>query len=248
MENWACRALLVDDEPLCRRHLRQLLKVYPEIKIVGEAGSVAEAEILSERNRPNVIFLDVQMPWRDGFSLLPKLRDKTHVVLVTSHDHYALRGFEVDALDYLRKPVMPDRFDLTIRRLRAVLGSGQTAPQPPALDDVIVVGDAEDCRTTSPGAVAAICAEGNYSRLYLVGSAASTLMLRGLAEWERLMPAPPFCRVDRSLIVNLAHVHKFEAESRNQSLLQMKGTNETFRLGRTASTRLRTALRDFVRP
>src|SRR5688572_19652192 len=99
------RALLVDDERLVRKHLRQLLAEHPAVTVVGEAGSVAEAATLARLHRPDVIFLDVQMPPTTGFDLLPLLEPAPAIIFVTAHDEFAIRAFAVSAADYLLKPV-----------------------------------------------------------------------------------------------------------------------------------------------
>lgn len=112
-------ALLVDDERLARRELARLLAVHPELTIVGEASSVEEAAELVRRLDPDVIFLDIQMPKRSGFELLDAAEVRGRVVFVTAHDVHALRAFEINALDYLLKPVHPARLAVTVGRLLA---------------------------------------------------------------------------------------------------------------------------------
>ena len=119
----AIRAILVDDESLLRRHLRERLERHPEIVIVGEAGNIQSAVELVAATRPEIIFLDVQMPPDNGFDLLPRLEHidpLPAVVFVTAFDRYALRAFDVHALDYLTKPVHPDRLAQTVARLQRV--------------------------------------------------------------------------------------------------------------------------------
>ena len=114
------RAIVVDDESLARTHLASRLKAHPEIEIVGEADDVPSAFALVKSARPDVIFLDIQMRRKNGFALLPKLESLTPqpaVVFVTAFDEYAIRAFEANALDYLTKPVSPERLAKTISRL-----------------------------------------------------------------------------------------------------------------------------------
>ncbi len=107
------RALIVDDERLARRELSFLLQNHPEIEVVGEAGSVKEAAQAVERLRPDLIFLDIQMPRENGFELFERTPVAAAVIFVTAHDEFALRAFEVNALDYLMKPVNPRRARIT---------------------------------------------------------------------------------------------------------------------------------------
>ncbi len=115
------RTLLVDDEPLARARLRRMLGELGGIEIVGEAGSVAEAKPLVEQLRPDLLFLDVQMPGEDGFALLPRLVHRPAVVFATAFDQHALRAFEESAVDYLMKPFRPERLARAVERARATL-------------------------------------------------------------------------------------------------------------------------------
>ena len=110
-------AILVDDERLARRELSHLLSAHPAISVVGQAASVDEAASMVSKLDPDVIFLDIQMPKRSGFELLDACDVRGQVVFVTAHDVHAIRAFEVNALDYLLKPVHPDRLALTVARL-----------------------------------------------------------------------------------------------------------------------------------
>ena len=115
------KALLIDDERLARLELRRLLAAHPAIEVAGEAANAEEAEVLIESLQPDVLFLDVQMPGRDGFELLASLDRAPRTVFVTAYDEHALRAFEVSAIDYLLKPVSPDRLAAAVQRLLAVL-------------------------------------------------------------------------------------------------------------------------------
>jgi two-component system LytT family response regulator len=115
------RALLVDDEPLARARLRRMLGARGDMQVVGEAGSVAEAAPLVDQLTPDIVFLDVQMPGEDGFALLSQIRHKPAIVFVTAFDHYAVRAFEANAVDYLMKPFRPERLAAAVERARIVL-------------------------------------------------------------------------------------------------------------------------------
>ena len=112
----AIRALVVDDERLARQELRRLLAAHPEVRVVGEAAGVDEAARLIERQQPDVVFLDVQLPGETGFDLFERAAVSARVVFVTAHDAHALRAFDVNALDYLLKPVAPERLAETVAR------------------------------------------------------------------------------------------------------------------------------------
>jgi DNA-binding LytR/AlgR family response regulator len=115
------RALVVDDEPLARARLHRMLVAQGDVQVVGEAGSVAEAVPLVDSLTPDLVFLDVQMPGEDGFALLSRTRHRPAVVFVTAFDHYAVRAFEANAVDYLMKPFRPERLAAAVERARLVL-------------------------------------------------------------------------------------------------------------------------------
>ena len=116
----AMKALVVDDEPLARRELRRLLDAFPSVQIVGEAGNIDEARAAHRRAlRPTCVFLDIQMPGGTGFDLLAQLDRVPRIVFTTAYDQYAVKAFEVNALDYLLKPIEPERLAATLRKIQA---------------------------------------------------------------------------------------------------------------------------------
>lgn len=242
--NRTLRVLLVDDEPPARRWLREILSVHPVIQIAGEAGDIPAAIAMAARLDPDVVFLDVQMPPHEGFDLLRHLGAHTRVVFVTAHEVHAIRAFEANALDYLLKPVSPERMGETLRRL--LTPSPETPPAalgPLASDDLVTLRDSDTFRLAPVLSIAAIRAEGAYSRV-LLQDAPSMLILRPIGEWERRLPTPPFARLDRSLLINLASVRAFHVHSRKEGRLEFAGTADPTTLGRTASLRLRHLLKE----
>ncbi len=238
------RALIVDDEPPARRWLRELLATHPEIAVEAEAGDVSSAIKAANRLKPDIVFLDVQMPPGTGFELLPALTSQPRVVFVTAHDTYAVRAFDANALDYLLKPVSPERLAESVRRLLAPAAEVPPPASPAGtlrLQDLVPLRDRGTLRMASVGDIAAIQAEAAYSHVLLSGHP-PMLVLRPISEWERLLPAPPFARVDRSLLVNLPRVRSLDTRSRDESRLELKDLPEPLVLGRTASLRLRRLL------
>src|SRR5215831_19317515 len=121
------KALIVDDERLARNELRRLLQSFPEVEIVGEARNADEALALIEQLQPELLFLDIQMPGEDGFQLLERLETVPMVIFTTAFDQYALKAFEVSALDYLLKPIAPERLRTAIEKVAARLAVAETA-------------------------------------------------------------------------------------------------------------------------
>lgn len=240
------RALLVDDERLVRKHLRQQLAVHPAVAIVGEAGSVAEAAQLAQQLRPDVIFLDVQMPPANGFDLLPLLDPAPAIVFVTAHDEFAVRAFTASAADYLLKPVEPARLALALTHVRRGRPAAPVTPEPPSLSslglgDTLILRDAGRVRRVRVRDIAALVAEGSYTQAFLADER-PMLVLRRMNAWESLLPAPPFLRVERSLLVNLDRIARLDIRSRDVAELVLDASGSpAVPLARVALTRLRAA-------
>lgn len=213
------RCLVVDDEPPARRRVRELLARSSGATCVGEARSGDEAVRLITELRPDVVFLDVQMPERDGFEVLAALETPPPaVVFVTAFDAYALRAFEVHALDYLLKPFDRERFDAALERARAVVQRHPAADDPRLLaliDDLtardnrltrVAVRHAGRIRLVPLDQVEWIEASGNYLRLHVDGGQflVRETMQRFL---ERLDPCR-FARIHRSVIVNVDRIRE----------------------------------------
>ena len=151
-------ALIVDDERLARLELHRLLGAYPEVEIVGEARNAEEALELVPKLAPDVIFLDIQMPGMSGFDLLERLEDVPQVIFTTAYDAYALKAFEVNALDYLLKPIAP-------ARLEAALAKVRIAPRQGRLERVFVR-DGDRCWIVRLPDIFLLESEGNYTRVW----------------------------------------------------------------------------------
>lgn len=232
------RALLVDDEASARKDLRELLLAHPEIEVVGEAKNVTEALDLYRSEKPDLIFLDVQMPRRDGFSLLPELQPVPDIIFVTGYDAFAVKAFEVNAVDYLIKPVIPERLALAL----AKINSGEKR-KPKRLEphEFIILHTDLEVRVVLPAEITHIDAEENYSRVHLANRE-PILMRRKMSEWMKILPPKMFQRPYRSLIVNRTTVKDLEPLPHNHSIVTFSGDDSRVELGRGASRRLRRAL------
>lgn len=239
------RALIVDDEPPARELLRRLLAVHANIEVIGEARSVAEAAEQCARLRPDVVFLDVQMPREDGFALLPRLTPPwPKVVFVTAYDEFAVRAFDVNAVDYLLKPVLPDRLARALWRIAAPSGN-ETTPATTQLQpgDTVFLRTDQSLQTVPVASLTHVEAEENYTRVH-VADGFSLLLRRTMAEWEALLPPALFVRIERSLIVNRTAVHRVDVVSRDVAHAHVVGRREPLVLARRASLRLRQALEE----
>ena len=250
----AIRAILVDDEKLLRKHLRERLERHPEMVIVGEADSVQSAVELVAATRPEVIFLDVQMPPDNGFDLLPHL-EHIHplpaVVFVTAFDRYALRAFEVHALDYLTKPVHPDRLALTVARLQRALTQPHAGAEaidalmPPLVPetpleaaDLVRLQDGGYLRFVEASSIAAAQSLGNYTRILAAGGK-PFLIKSTLSHWEARLPAALFSRISRSLLVNRTQIQRVSRLDREKTQVFFKEIAEPLTLSRLEFSRLR---------
>jgi two-component system LytT family response regulator len=259
------RALLVDDEPLARIHLASRLKAHSEIEIVGEAGDVPGAFSLISKERPDVIFLDIQMPKNNGFFLLPlleKLDPQPVVVFVTAFDKYAIKAFEANALDYLTKPVSAERLAKTILRLnklrtRAIgvttLGIPERAAsesispptsergKPLEAEDLVLLREKSLSMMVKVREIAAIESQGDYTQIFL--SEGRTLMMKQpLSSWESQLPTELFTKVSRSLLVNRKSTTKMERKNQLSWELHLEGVNKPIQLSNLESKRLRAML------
>lgn len=201
------RALIADDEPLARRGVRQLLEPHGDIRVVGEAGNGREAVELIRTLQPDLLFLDVQMPELNGFAVLARrgLVDIPAIVFLTAHEDFAVRAFDVDATDYLVKPVERSRFEAAVRRARERIrhARGAQGTVPAAAPGIVVHTRAGD-HILRPEEIDWIEAADYYATVHAAGR--RFLVRTPLATLERQLPAGLFMRVHRSALINLARV------------------------------------------
>ena len=221
------RVLLVDDERLARAELRRLLAVHPDVEIVGEAVSAAQAVTQIAALQPDLLLLDVQMPGGSGFDLLASLDRVPDVIFTTAFDRFALQAFEVNALDYLQKPIQPARMAAALaratqrRQAAAAMAAAAVlaASQPPAcpagaaapsgtaeagVPHKLFIKDGERCWFVALHDIRLFESEGNYTRVYF--DSQQPLMLRTLTQLEEKLDPQRFFRASRRHIVNLDHV------------------------------------------
>jgi two-component system, LytTR family, response regulator len=204
------RALVVDDEPLARRNLIVLLNRDPDIGSVAECGSGLEAIEEIRRSKPDVVFLDVQMPECDGFDVLELLGGDVPpaIVFVTAYDEYALRAFEAGALDYLLKPFDDARFGLALNRAKDRLA--HRMPQQPQTAERLVVRNREQVLFLNVSDIDWIEAAGYYACLHVGRD--THILRRSLSELEQDLGDGKFIRIHRSIIVNLDRIHGLELQ------------------------------------
>ncbi|MFZ4774474.1 MAG: LytR/AlgR family response regulator transcription factor [Terrimicrobiaceae bacterium] len=239
------RVILVDDEPLARQGLRDLLTARPEVEVAGEADCVENARTLIQQVRPDGIFLDVRMPEADGFELLTSLKECPPVIFVTAYSEYAVRAFEVQAVDYLLKPVRPKRLSQAIIRLQAALGTPETDQNPYGTSDRICLRTPEKTLVAPLADIIALQADKDFTRV-TVADTPPLMICQSLGVYERNLPNPPFLRVDRSTILNLTRIHSIEISPSRGARVFLNGSVNSFPLGRAALRRLRLAIPQYL--
>ncbi len=221
-------ALIVDDERLARNELKKMLQDYPEIEIIGEAVHADEAKKMIEENNPDLIFLDIQMPTKTGFDLLQELDRTPNVIFTTAHDEYALKAFEVNALDYLLKPIDPKRLSDALQKWMVSeereMGSNDVKNEfRPFLsdEDQVFVKDGEKCWFVKLSEIRLFESVGNYARVFFGNN--KPLILKSLNSLEERLDQRVFFRANRKHIVNLRMIEKVEPFFNGGLLLEIKG-------------------------
>lgn len=204
----ALRTVVVEDERLARTELTALLRQFSCIDLVGEAADLASARTLLQQAKPQLLFLDVQLGDGSGFELLDGMAMfDGHVVFVTAYEAFALRAFEVNALDYLLKPVQHDRLKAAIDRARAAATPAEHGAL--GYDDYVFLRLGEGSVFVAVASILAITAEGDYTVVHTEGHA--HLVLKPVKQWEARLPGNAFVRIHRSTIVNLRKVGRLES-------------------------------------
>ncbi|MBO3269451.1 LytR/AlgR family response regulator transcription factor [Hymenobacter defluvii] len=237
--------LLVDDSRLARQELRHLLQAYPEVTVVGEARHAAEARQLLPTLRPDVLLLDIHMPGETGFDLLASLDTAPHVIFTTAYDEYALRAFEVNALDYLLKPVQEHRLAAALAKARTVLMPPDDNPPPPTPElaptlltehDQVFVKDGERCWFVRLADIRLFEINGSYTQIYF--DQQHPLIPRTLQHLEQRLDPRVFFRANRQQIINLKWIAGIEPWFSNTLKIQLREGPEV-EVSRQQSARFR---------
>ncbi len=239
------RALLIDDEALARADLRAKLAAHADVTVVGEAATCRSARALFERTDYDLVFLDIHLIGGNAFDLVADVRAGARIVFATAHDRYALRAFEINALDYLLKPIEPARLAEALRRLPAVNAEVAAAAGPAAaalkLDDVVYLRAGSRARFARVDEISVITASDNYSEV-LLRDGSRVLLRKSLKDWEEMLPDARFMRVHRTQIVNLARVAEYRRDGEERTLLFVEGVAEPVAASRYRWAELRARL------
>ena len=221
------RAIIIDDERLARTELRKLLQDYPEVEVVDEAANADEGINKIDSLQPDLVFLDIQMPGKTGFDMLAELERAPHVIFTTAYDEYALKAFEVNALDYLLKPIEPKRLADAMQKLHvAEVKENHILPEnfnQSILTEVdqVFVKDGERCWFVKLSDIRLFESVGNYAKVFFGGN--KPLILKSLNALEERLDPKTFFRANRKHIVNLRMIEKIEPYFNGGLLLELKG-------------------------
>ena len=221
------RAIIIDDERLARAELRKLLQDFPEVEVIDEAANAEEGITKIEAQNPDLIFLDIQMPGRTGFDMLSSLEKSPNVIFTTAYDEYALKAFEVNALDYLLKPVEPKRLADAIQKLHFIetkepLGNGENINKSLLTEnDQVFVKDGERCWFVKLSDIRLFESVGNYAKVFFGNN--KPLILKSLNALEERLDEKMFFRANRKHIVNLRMIEKIEPYFNGGLLLEIQG-------------------------
>ena len=200
-------AVIVEDSRLARNELKELIKEYPNINLVGEAENVDDGVILIEKIKPDLLFLDINMPEKDGFQLLEELDEVPIVIFTTAFDEYAIKSFEYNALDYLMKPINSSRFDIAIEKIKRRINSNinnQKYDKKLNSNSQIFIKDGEQCWLVKIADIYLFEIVGNYTRVYFNHN--KPLLYKSLNQIEEKLPSTSFFRVNRQQIINTSHI------------------------------------------
>jgi two-component system LytT family response regulator len=228
----AIKTILIDDERLARNELKKLLQEFPEIEVIDEAANVQEGVEKIEQHNPDLIFLDIQMPGKTGFDLLEELDRAPKVIFTTAYDEFALKAFEVNALDYLLKPVETRRLHDAIQKVQqedhkenGINGhSTVAAPRSTGLlgeDDQVFVKDGERCWFVKLSEIRLFESVGNYAKVFFGTN--KPLILKSLNSLEERLDDKVFFRANRKHIINMRWIEKIEPYFNGGLLLDLKG-------------------------
>lgn len=222
------KAIIIDDERLARNELKKLLLDFPEIEVIAEAANAAEGVEKIDSLNPDLIFLDIQMPGKTGFDMLAELERAPNVIFTTAYDEYALKAFEVNALDYLLKPVEPKRLADALQKLQVEEDKEPISDHTISVNrsilnehDQVFVKDGERCWFVKLSDIRLFESVGNYAKVYFGPN--KPLILKSLNALEERLDEKVFFRANRKHIVNLRLIEKIEPYFNGGLLLEMRG-------------------------
>lgn len=202
------KTIIVEDSRLARNELHELIKLHPDIEVVAEAENADHAYDLINKLQPQLIFLDINMPGKDGFELLEMLHEVPLVVFTTAFDEYAIKSFEYNALDYLLKPINEKRFADAVEKVKTKINQTQTTQGPLLENNQIFIKDGEKCWLVRIADIQLCEIVGNYTRVYFNEN--KPLIYKSLNQIEERLPQQLFFRANRQQVINLQFIKSVE--------------------------------------
>lgn len=229
------KAVIVEDSRLARNELKELLKAHKEIELLGEAENVDDGFELINKTNPDLLFLDINMPEKDGFELLEMLDEVPTTIFTTAFDEFAIKSFEYNAFDYLLKPINPKRFSSSIVKVfeqSKLDANSSTKEAGLSLDKQIFIKDGEKCWLVKIQDISLFEIVGNYTRVFFEGN--KPLIYKSLAQIEEKLPKETFFRANRQQIININHVKKVVSWFNGKLKVEMN-SGETVEISRRQS-------------
>ncbi|OAD43466.1 LytR/AlgR family response regulator transcription factor [Polaribacter atrinae] len=222
------KAVIVEDSRLARNELKELIKAHKEIEILGEAENVDDAFVLINNTKPDLLFLDINMPEKDGFELLEMLDEVPITIFTTAFDEYAIKSFEYNAFDYLLKPINQKRFSKSIEKVIESMNNNETSiiknENALSLDKQIFIKDGENCWLVKLKDISLFEIVGNYTRVFF--DQKKPLIYKYLAQVEEKLPTEVFFRANRQQIININHVKKVVSWFNGKLKIEMNSGEE----------------------
>ena len=217
------KAIIIDDERLARKELMSLLESHKELEIVAEAANADEAFELINEHQPDLLFLDIQMPGKTGFELLEMLDSAPQVIFTTAYDEYAMKAFEVNALDYLQKPIQPERLEESIGKLKSKEKSNDSQQELKklGLKDQVFVKDGDKCWFVSLSEIRYFESDGNYIKVFFDTN--RPMIHKSLNALDEKLDERSFFRASRKHIINLSWVESIEPWFNGGLMVKLKG-------------------------
>ncbi len=232
------KAIIVDDERLARNDLKNMLVNYDNIEIVSETEDVNGTIDIIDQLKPDVIFLDIQMPGESGFDLFDRINVSSKVIFVTAYDEYAIRAFEVNALDYLLKPVHPGRLARSIEKLELAEESQQDPDRELDYDDRLFITIDNHMVFLNLKKIICIIAAGDYSEI-VTADGKKGLVLKSMKAWEKRLPEKYFIRIHRSTIINMEYMDHLEDWFNYSYRVHLKGLKTPLVMSRRYGMKLK---------
>ncbi len=230
------KAIIVDDERLAREELKNLLSDISNVEVVDECDSAESAITSVDKLKPDMVFLDIHMPGKDGFAVLEELDYMPHVIFVTAYDEYALKAFEVNALDYLLKPIQPERLKEAVNKVKENAIDLVPESDKLGLSNLVFVKDGEKCWFVKLADVPMFESEGNYVRVYFENN--KPLILKSLNNLVQRLDENVFFRANRKFIINLSWVDKIESWFNGGLMVKLKN-GEQVEISRRQASKLK---------